>query len=655
MKIGIYKDTFANNRGADIAVKNLATGLSERGHVVTLFDKSEFAAKVRGDYDVIISTGTNEILDLAEVEGLPPIVQQFHTDPKYPFRHWIKRWRRNRAIKAALKKAAAFQVLRKAHVETLQKLIGVSGDRITAIGNWSSFEGRAITTISEEKVILCPGAINADKNQSLIVDAFSYIAAEFPDWQVHIYGKGKAKEEAALKKKIDSYALSDRILLKGYADLEEPYRRCAFVAFPSKTEGFGMVIVDAAVFSKPTLMIQDWIGCGEVADSRDFACALRRLMSDGDSRRDLGEKSRIYCSANYSREKILDAWEILLKNTQTFNPLVSVVVPAYNVEGTVSATIESLFAQDYSNFEVLCIDDGSTDGTSAILDAFAAKDGRVRVVHQANGGYGSAINAGLAAAKGEWIAILESDDVCRANMLSTMVATGERESADMVKADWNLWWNKTGDLRPAGKINRRWCGHFLTQKERIALCCIPPAIWSAIYRRSFLEKHDIRCLETPGAAFQDTSFNIKAILSAERLVVAQDAFVDYRQDNPSSSVCSKGQAFSLLHEYSELASFLENRSDIDGWAHNCIRELEYRAYLWNLKRLASEQRVDFLEKARKRLGGYKLLATPEKLLRKIESKVGRRERRRRRIVSLHCNSNRIELIVWGRTWLYIRL
>ena len=62
-------------------------------------NKSEFAEKVHGDYDVVISTGTNEILDLAKVDGLPPIIQQFHTDPNYPFRHWIKRWRRNRAIK----------------------------------------------------------------------------------------------------------------------------------------------------------------------------------------------------------------------------------------------------------------------------------------------------------------------------------------------------------------------------------------------------------------------------------------------------------------------------------------------------------------------------------------------------------------------------
>ena len=310
MKIAIYKDTFANNRGADLAVRNLAAGLSERGHAVTLFDKSEFAEKVRGDYDVIISTGTNEILDLAKVDGLPPIIQQFHTDPKYPFRHWIKRWRRNRAIKAALRKAAAFQVLREAHIETLQKLIGVSKERIAVVGNWSSFEG-CTKELPEEKIILCPGAINADKNQSLLVDSFAAVADELPDWQVHIYGRGKAKDEAALLKRIVSKGLTERILLKGYADLAEPYAKCAFVAFPSKTEGFGMVTVDAAMFAKPTLMIHDWIGCGEAVDPRGFAAALRRAISDAGYRRALGAESQVYCEANFSRAKILDCWESL--------------------------------------------------------------------------------------------------------------------------------------------------------------------------------------------------------------------------------------------------------------------------------------------------------------------------------------------------------
>ena len=325
MKIAIYKDTFANNRGADIAVKNLAAGLEERGHKVTLFDKTEFAAKVRGDYDVIISTGTNEILDLAKVEGLPPIVQQFHTDPAYPFRHWIKRWRRNRAIKAALRRSAAFQVLSASHVCKLQKMLrGVAEDRIFVIGNWSAYERVEPRECEAEKVIICPGAINNDKNQALLVDAFASIAGEFPDWQVHIYGKGKVKDEVALMKRIKSHKLEGRVMLKGYADLTDAYSKCAFVAFPSKTEGFGMVILDAAMFGKPAVSIADWIGVcdagggiAEKASVSSFAEALRNLMTDEKLRVGMGKAAIEFCRREYSKEKILSSWESLLSKVSS--------------------------------------------------------------------------------------------------------------------------------------------------------------------------------------------------------------------------------------------------------------------------------------------------------------------------------------------------
>lgn len=320
MKIGIYKDTFANNRGADIAVRNLAAGLAERAHAVTLFDRTEFATKVRGDYDVIVSTGTNEILDLAQIDGLPPIVQQFHTDPAYPFRHWLKRWRRNRAIKAALKKVSAFQVLSASHVCNLQKLLGgIAGDKISVIGNWSRHEQVVLGANDTSKTIVCPGAINKDKNQMLLVDAFAGIAAEFPDWQVHIYGRGKAKDEASLRKRIKSHELQERILLKGYVDLTEPFSKCAFVAFPSKTEGFPLTIIDAAMFGKPSISIEDWIGaCAvgggivEKASVSSFAEGLRRLMADGELCIGMGKAAMEFCRREYSREKILSSWEVLL-------------------------------------------------------------------------------------------------------------------------------------------------------------------------------------------------------------------------------------------------------------------------------------------------------------------------------------------------------
>lgn len=310
MKICLYKDTFANNRGADIAVKNLAAGLAERGHKVTLFDKTEFEAKVRGDYDVIVSTGTNEILDLAKVENLPPIIQQFHTDPAYQFRHRIRKYKRNRAIKAALKKVAAIQVLREEHVAVLKKL-GISAPIVEVIGNWSSFENTILSPTpahnSNTKIILYPGAFNKDKNQNLLIRAFKKIAADFPDWQVHLYGCGKL-----------NIKLPSRVVVHDFADLRGPYEECEFVAFPSKSEGFPLVLVEAAAFGKPHLAIKDWIGCGEVAGRRvkEFAEGLRRMMSDMEYREKRGVEARKYCAEHYSKEQILMEWEAIIRRVK---------------------------------------------------------------------------------------------------------------------------------------------------------------------------------------------------------------------------------------------------------------------------------------------------------------------------------------------------
>lgn len=116
----------------------------------------------------------------------------------------------------------------------------------------------------------------------------------------------------AVLKRAAAKGLADRVLLKGFADLSGPYARCAFVAFPSKTEGFPLTVIDAAMFSKPTLMIHDWIGCGEVVEPKGFAMSLRKLMADAEYRNLIGRRSKVYCIDNFSKTCILDNWELLL-------------------------------------------------------------------------------------------------------------------------------------------------------------------------------------------------------------------------------------------------------------------------------------------------------------------------------------------------------
>ena len=91
-------------------------------------------------------------------------------------------------------------------------------------------------------------------------------------------------------------------------------------------------------------------------------------------------------------------------------PLISVIIPVYNVEKYVASSIDSVLRQEVTNFEILLVDDGSTDGSASICDDYATRDSRIRVIHKSNGGVSSARNMGLDNARGEWIAFLDADD-----------------------------------------------------------------------------------------------------------------------------------------------------------------------------------------------------------------------------------------------------
>ena len=286
MRVGIYKDTLANRRGADAAVLALAAGLNERGTEAVVFEKPSLCSRVAEPWDVVIATGTNELLDLAALfpDRFPwPVVMQFHTNPKSQFK-W-KRFRRNRRIRAALARVRAIQVLSPAFVPQVVRYGGATG-----------------------KNIIYPAAWSKVKNQRLLLKAFARLTKEFPDWTLELYGAGKAPAK-----------LPPQTKAMGYRELSAAYAQCAFVAFPSLDEGSGLVLADAAQFGKPAVLVRDWIGTAATgggllagASVRAYAQGLRTLMADPERTRAMGERAREFCAANYSRERILDEWLALL-------------------------------------------------------------------------------------------------------------------------------------------------------------------------------------------------------------------------------------------------------------------------------------------------------------------------------------------------------
>ena len=115
----------------------------------------------------------------------------------------------------------------------------------------------------------------------------------------------------------------------------------------------------------------------------------------------------------------------------TGQPKISVIVPVYNVEQYLQTCVESLLAQTYETIEIILVDDGATDGSPALCDAYAAKDARVRVLHQKNAGVSAARNAGTAMASGELVVFVDSDDYAAPEMIERLYSTLARNGADI--------------------------------------------------------------------------------------------------------------------------------------------------------------------------------------------------------------------------------
>ena len=279
-------------------------------------------------------------------------------------------------------------------------------------------------------------------------------------------------------------------------------------------------------------------------------------------------------------------------------PKVSVLVPICNVERYLEECLDSLVAQSFTDFEVLCINDGSTDGSLAIIHRYMEADARFRVIDKPNSGYGASMNMGLANAIGEYIAILESDDFFEPNALELLVDAAERNQSDVVKADFYLYWSTPQERDELFRIvDEQEVGRTMRPIDDLAIFFRKPSIWSALYRSSFLRDNGIDFLETPGASYQDAGFNFKVWASAARATFIADPILHYRQDNEKSSVNSAAKVYCVCDEYASMTSFVNDRLDGDQRLMGILECMKFDSYMWNYDRLSGALRGDFIVRA----------------------------------------------------------
>lgn len=274
------------------------------------------------------------------------------------------------------------------------------------------------------------------------------------------------------------------------------------------------------------------------------------------------------------------------------HPKISILVPCYNVEKYIRQCMDSIVNQTLKDIEIICINDGSKDNTLSILQEYAQKDDRITVIDKSNSGYGHSMNMGLDKASGEYIGIVESDDFADLNMFEELYELAKSNNVEVVKSDFYKYYSDKGDEK-ANTIPKDDAEHVIDPKEKSSIFYSQAAIWSAIYKRSFLNEKNIRFLETPGASYQDTSFNFKVLATANKMMLTKKAFIHYRQDNESSSVKSKDKVFCIVDEWNEIERFMEQYPEEKKRSVKLRNHLKIGNYLWNLERLDSENEEEF--------------------------------------------------------------
>ena len=271
---------------------------------------------------------------------------------------------------------------------------------------------------------------------------------------------------------------------------------------------------------------------------------------------------------------------------------VSVLTPIYNVSQFLPECLDSLLNQTLDDIEFICINDGSTDNSLEILKEYAEKDSRIVVVDKPNGGYGQSMNIGLSKARGEYIGIVESDDFVEPEMFESLYRVASANGCDIVRSN-RFNHSEEGDEFDEILAGLEY-GVPFKPLDKQEIFFPAPCIWTAIYRKEFLDENSICFLETPGASFQDTGFVYKSLIAAERVILLEEAFLHYRVDNAGSSVKSSAKVLNILDEFESIDQFLEKRpKDKDAFSA-MYGALKYQAYQWNYNRLGWEAKHEFI-------------------------------------------------------------
>lgn len=284
-------------------------------------------------------------------------------------------------------------------------------------------------------------------------------------------------------------------------------------------------------------------------------------------------------------------------------PKVSIIVPIYNVEEYLEECLDSIVGQTLKEIEIICINDGSKDGSLAILKRYAEKDSRIIIVDKKNEGYGVGMNIGLDRSTGEYIGIVEPDDYVPLNMYEDLYSRAVEYNLDFIKADFYRF------KRPKDGSEELTYEHLSKNKKDYNAVFNPSQhpetlkfimnTWSGIYKNSFLQEHHIRHNTTPGASFQDNGFWFQTFCYGTRAMIVDKPYYRNRRDNPNSSVKDPTKVYCMNREYQYIREIVgEDRELWDRFKYYYSR-MKFGNYMVILHRIYPKFKKKYVEDFRR--------------------------------------------------------
>ncbi len=272
---------------------------------------------------------------------------------------------------------------------------------------------------------------------------------------------------------------------------------------------------------------------------------------------------------------------------------VSVLMPSLNVEPYIRQCLESVAGQTMAEIEMICIDAGSTDGTAEILEEYANKDTRITVIHSDKRSYGYQINLGIAAARGEYIGIVETDDYISPEMYEELYqAAVKAENPDVVKSGYfDIKQTKHGGSISVKLPIRAKTGEVFPITKQYYLLWGHPSVWACIYRRAFLNEKSIRMMEVPGAGWVDNPFLFRTMCEADRICWVNKPFYYYRDMNPNSSSILKNCAIPI-DRINDIKDYLDEKFPDDRKMEQALfqRAVNYTQFILKNPNLTKENK-----------------------------------------------------------------